>query len=467
MRKYKVFVATLLAMLMAGSLCACSTEQHTDAIAESAEDDTTVIKMENDTFSVEGAGADVENNVVTISQAGTYIIGGTISDGQIMVNSKQEGRVWLVLKGADISCQNSAPIYIKNAEEVVLTLAEGTQNYLSDGESYVYESTEETEPDAALFSKADLAINGSGTLTITGNYSHAIKAKDTLAIAEATLVLTSVADAVNAKDELRIESGSYTIHAGDDALHSDGLLTINGGNIQIEACEEGIEGSSIAINNGEMAVTSRDDGMNAAGDEEGVTHEITISGGKITLNTSGDGIDSNGAVYLKGGEVFVYGPTNDGNGSLDYDSEFVVSGGSMILAGSSGMAQSASDSSSQNCLMVAFASQQAAGSTYSITDDAGNVLIEIAPTTTYSCVFYTDKDLEQGVLYHIHVNGTEVTTVTLAQTITSISDSGEAITVTGMMGGNGMRGEKGQMPQGERPQMPEGETPPEMPRDIQ
>ena len=172
-------------------------------------------------FGVDGTGARADGNIVTITEEGTYIVSGTMENGQIIVETDKGTAVQLVLNGADLHFEDGAAIYVANAGTITLTIAEGSVNTVSDSASYVYTDTTTDEQDAAIYSTDDLIVNGTGTLKVTGNYAHGIKAKDTMVIAEAALDITAKEDAVNANDTLEILSGTLTIAAGDDGIHTD------------------------------------------------------------------------------------------------------------------------------------------------------------------------------------------------------------------------------------------------------
>ncbi len=132
----------------------------------------TQIALNGDTIAVTGQGVTVEGSIATITAAGTYTLSGTLADGQIVVATEAEETVHLVLNGVSISSSTSAAINIANAEEVVILLADGSSNFLSDATTYVFPSAEEDEPNAALFSKANLTIFGNGALTVHGQHQR-------------------------------------------------------------------------------------------------------------------------------------------------------------------------------------------------------------------------------------------------------------------------------------------------------
>jgi hypothetical protein len=134
------------------------------------------IGLNGDSITAGGDGVNVNGQIVTITSAGTYNLSGSLSDGQIIVDTADEEVVRLILNGVEIACSTSAPIYIKNAEKVVIILAEGTENNLTDGAAYVYSDPAVDEPNAALYSASDLSLYGSGSLSVTGNYNDRYEA---------------------------------------------------------------------------------------------------------------------------------------------------------------------------------------------------------------------------------------------------------------------------------------------------
>ena len=545
--------------------------------------DTTIVL--GDTTTVEGNGVILENNKVIIKSAGTYSISGTLSDGQLVVEAGDVDNVSLILNGVNINCSNSSAIYVKNSKNTYISLAEGSENQVTDGESYVLEDETNNEPNAAIFSKSDLFISGSGSLIVNANYNNGITSKDDLEVSEANLTVSAMHDGIRGRDSITIVSGNITIDAkgdgmksnndedsergyieiqsgninitsledgiqaetnlniidgiininsgggsensststetwgqwqkpmggetsnqstaedtasakgikagvsikidsgninidssddsihsndkvevnggtiniasGDDGIHGDSTVDINNGTVYISKSYEGIEAQTININDGDINLVASDDGINAAGGNDGSSingrpgqnsfassgsGEINLNGGKIVVDSSGDGIDANGSIYMNGGTVIVNGPEDNGNGALDYDGEFKITGGLLIAAGSSGMAQSVSESSTQNAINV-FTSLSK-DNLISIKDSSGKEVITFAPSKNSQSVVISSPNIKMGETYTIstggsstgtsndglyeygnYSGGSEVENVTISSTVTNIGQT--------------------------------------------
>ena len=502
----------------------------TDRDKSSEYDESSAVKitLNGSSAVVSGSEVNISGSTVTITSAGTYIISGSLSDGQIVIAASDSDKVQLVLNNAEINCNTSAAVYVKSADKVFVTLPAGTTNSLGGGTEYV--QTDDNTVDGVIFSKSDLTLNGTGTLKIDADYRHGIVTKDTLCITGGTYVIDAVKACLAGKDGIKILDGSFTLTAGskglnsgndddakegsiyiaggtftikseDDSIHADGSCIIAGGTYTIAAGDdgihanydtvitdgsititdsyEGIEGRRITVSGGTINLTASDDGINAAtggsSDEQrmpggqqpqemrmpggqkpsGMDMDnkgqapasrsasdddvyIKITGGTITVNAGGDGIDSNGNLYITGGTVYVAGPTSNGNGALDYEGEASITGGTLIAAGSSGMAQGMGSNSTQCSMLVNLSETIAAGSVISLKDSSGNVLISWTSPKQFSSVVISTAELAQGSTYAL-VTGDTQTEVTLSSVATTSGSAGFG----GGFGGAGGRGGNG------------------------
>lgn len=322
------------------------------------DDSATVITLSDNDSSIDGSGASVKDNTITISSAGTYVISGSLTDGQIIVDATDNDLVRIVLNGVDIACSDSSPIYVDDALKVVLILAEGTENTVSDASSY--DTDEDGEPDATIFSKADLSITGRGTLNVNANYNNGIKSKDDLKITEGTINVVSVDDGIIGKDMVAIENATVTINAGGDGIKATndtdsalGYVRIDSGTLNITAVNDGIQGvsavminggvlnissgvgSANSINNSSSSLYNPGSSMSSSSSEEesssgkGIksSSAITISGGSITVDSADDAVHSNDAVTVSGGELTL----NSGDDGMHADTSLIISGGSITI----------------------------------------------------------------------------------------------------------------------------------------
>lgn len=157
--------------------------------------------------SVEGAGARVEGSVVTLSAEGTYVVSGELTNGSLVVDAGDEDKVQLVLAGARIHNETGPAVCVENADKCFLTLAEGTDNALSDGAAYDLAGDDDNR-DAVVFSRDDLTVNGTGSLAVTGSYKHGVCSNDDLRITGGTLNVTSKEDAFRGKDCIKVADGT-------------------------------------------------------------------------------------------------------------------------------------------------------------------------------------------------------------------------------------------------------------------
>ena len=401
-----------------------SNDQNTDWAA------TATITLSGETATVSGPGAYVNGGSVTIASAGYYDVSGTLTDGSLTVDAEKNAKVFIRLNGVSITCSDDAAIRINQADKVFLTLAAGTENTVTSGETYSAAALAD-KTDGAIFSHDDLTINGSGALTVTAAYKHGIAANDSLRIAGGGITVTAPSDTIHVNDSLHITGASLTLSAGDDALHSDTSIAILGGGITVNSCNEGIEAPEIFIEDGDITVTSTDDGINACGTEtaDGSLPGVTINGGTVTLlNPSGrdaDGIDSNGNIDINGGLVYI--SVGDGsNCALDYGSEnggvCHINGGTVVACGGSTMLEAMSETSAQPSLLYA-GTPQAAGTEIALQAADGKTLLTFAAPNSFSAVLVSCPEMQLGSTYTLTLGATSQE-ITLTQVADSYGVSG-------------------------------------------
>ncbi len=266
----------------------------------------------------------------------------------------------------------------------------------------------------------------------SGTSTKGIKAGGSMYLNGGTYQIDSADDSIHSNANITIADGTYTLATGDDGVHADDALIVNGGTITVTESYEGLEGLTVTINDGTIDITARDDGINTAGgtDQSGFgtfgdhfkgmdsaddeTEETTdnemwmeLNGGYIHILAGGDGVDSNGDLTINGGEIYIDGPSDNGNSAIDYGdrSSAYVNGGTLVAIGSSGMAEVMSDSSKQKVLMVKLGEQMEAGNVV-LTDSEGNVIVSYTALKTYDCVIISTAEVESGATYTLATSGT-------------------------------------------------------------
>lgn len=302
-------------------------------------DNITIVKIElnDNSITVNSSTVNVSNNIATITTAGVYSIVGSLSDGQIIVNTEDEEKVVLILNGANVTCNTSAPIYIQKAKKVVVYLVAGSQNSLIDATSYITSD----EPNATLYSKSDLTIFGEGSLIVKGNYNDGITSKDGLIIKSGNITVTSVDDGIRGKDYLIIDNGNISLTTGGDGLKSDnedntslGYIDIKTGKFNVVSGGDAISAQTdISITTGEFNLTS------GGGSSRTVTEtlsakgikglaSVSIDNGTFTINAADDGIHSNKDVTINKG-FFSISSSDDG---IHADSKVIINDGDVKIA---------------------------------------------------------------------------------------------------------------------------------------
>lgn len=329
----------------------------------------TVITCLGDSVSIEGEGAAANGSDITITQEGIYRITGTLQDGQLLIHT--DGKVQLVLDGASLSCSDSAPIYVQQADKCFLTLADGTENTVTDGSAYVYAQEGVNEPDAAIFSADSLTLNGSGTLYVKGNYNEGITSKDDIVITGGTIHVEAVGNGIKGKDYVAVAGGEITVTAGADGIKSNnaeeagrGFVYVQDGTLTVTAQEDAIQAETELISEGgRFTLTAGGGSANAApqmnndfgggrggfegwggfgnwGDYDETDSEedtsvstktmkagtlLYIAGGEYTLDSADDGLHSNGNLIIAGGTAEI----RAGGDGIHADAQADLAGGTV------------------------------------------------------------------------------------------------------------------------------------------
>ena len=546
----KVIVLICLLLMMSG--CSSTHENikqdseikkmFTDRDLDETYGDYVSIILDNDESSCDDSSVIISNKVITITQENTYMISGHLDEGMIMIDCDQNDKLHLVLNNVSINHSTSAPIYIKQADKVVITLVNdntlthkgefvskddlsfngsgslsiecdgghgivgkddlvfingqyeihssshgisandsiriknGNFNIDSGKDGMKCENEEDTsvgfvyiengsfsiesEGDGISASSDATIIDGSFDLLCGGGYVNGeqitsenyggfmggdhrrpgmnpngmirpdeitdttqtndsasikgIKANNNLIIENGTFSIDSADDALHCNNDLTIVNGLFDISTGDDGLHADQTLNIKNCTMTIKESYEGLEGTMIYIDKGTINIKSNDDGLNAAGgnDQSGFGHRqdkfstsnqstIEINDGILYINAEGDGIDSNGNLVINGGEIIVEGPTNGGNGALDFQNEGIINGGEVCISGSIGMAQTFSSSSKQATLAINTGTQKA-GSIIEVLRD-NQVIYTRTINKDYSCVIISTPQLKKNTAYTLRI----------------------------------------------------------------
>jgi len=344
----------------------------------------TTITLSGSTASVDGKGAAVSGSTITITDEGVYLITGTLENGMIIVDTDKQSKVQLVLDGAQIQSNTSAAVYVRQADKVFITTAQDSQNILSNGGTF--EAIDENNIDAAIFSKDDLTLNGSGSLTVTSPAGHGIVSKDELTVTGGSYHIQAAAHGLNGKDNVCVDGSVLTIHAGKDGIQADndadaalGFVYIASGSLQIEAEGDGISASScVCIDGGSFDILTgggsvngevhtsdnwghmggmrpgniggRPGGMGGKGDRvpdnigstgtaETTAEDSTsikgikaatvllINDGSFTIDSADDALHSNGDLTVNGG-IFSVSSGDDG---LHADAALRISAGTITI----------------------------------------------------------------------------------------------------------------------------------------
>ena len=286
---------------------------------------------------------------------GVYVITGTAANASIIVEAGDEDKVQIVLDGVSITNDSTPCIYVKSADKVFVTTTDAENTLTVTG---TFTADGDTNTDAVIFSKDDLVLNGTGTLTIKSS-NNGVTSKDDLKITGGTINITCTSDALEANDSIRIADGTINIATKKDALHAEndeddtvGFVYICGGTLNVESdddavhattiiqiddgelnlkAHEGLEATWIQVNGGTINIEASDDGINAAYKSAKITPAFEITGGYVTIvmgSGDTDAVDSNANLILTGGTLDITAQS-----AFDYDGTCQKTGCTLIVNG--------------------------------------------------------------------------------------------------------------------------------------
>lgn len=340
-----------------------------DQKADYSENNCAVITLSGNSVSSNAPTVLIDGTTATITKEGDYILRGTLTDGSIVINANEKAKIRLILEGADIASATSAALNVISAKKVFVTLAQGTENALSNGGSFAGAGE---GIDGAVFCKSDLTINGSGSLSVTSPAGHGIVCKDDLAITGGVISVHSASHALDANDSVRIQNGEITVDSGKDGVHVEdadktdvGFVYMSGGKLNIESEGDGLSaalhmqlsGGTIEIlagggyENGQQHSSGgwgdfMGGGMGSGGQRPSkpraattTTEDVTsmkglkagtgllINGGTIKINSADDAVHSNAVAVINGGQIEIA----SGDDGIHADTNLSVTNGTIKI----------------------------------------------------------------------------------------------------------------------------------------
>ncbi len=329
----------------------------------------------------------------------------------------QSGKMTVTAGGDGLKSDNN-----EDAARGYILIVTGEINVTSGGDAIA------AQTDALIADGQFTLMSGGGSSRSVGASTSAkgIKGLVSTVIDGGTAMINSADDAIHSNGSLSINGGAFTISARDDGVHADTALAVNGGDIRITKSFEGIESMSIAINAGNIHIVSSDDGLNAAGGDAGTggggpgqgpgggmpagNYWLYINGGYVAITAGGDGLDINGSIHMTDGVLIVHGPTSNANGAVDYDRLYKMTGGTLVAAGSSGMAQVSGASSTQYAVLLNFAAALPAGTLLHIQGGSGEEVLTFKPAKAYQSVAFSSSKLKNGSTYNVYYGGSSTGT---------------------------------------------------------
>lgn len=428
----------------------------------------TIITLRQDGTTIEGDGAVLRDNVVTIAQGGEYRITGELDDGRIYVDAGKEEEVELVLDGVSIANASDAAIFIEKAKQTTIVLAAGSENRLQCGaedpasgaaeaasraeepvsgaedpvsglagsgkDSDIGKTDGGTADSAVIYAKEDLTITGEGALYIKAFVNNGVQSKRRLCLDGGNVTIEALKHGMKGKNAVTVNGGEYTLAVGNKGIMSDLELTVTGGKINITESMEGLEANQVMIEGGYIKIMASDDGINANGGADKKRKHpskdivedmpnLQINGGEVYINAAGDGLDSNGNLLVEGGLVVIDGPVKDDDGPLDYgyenDGVCRISGGIVLAIGSAGMAETFDEESSQCSFRYIAKEPYEAGSEIVISGADGHEIYRHVAAKKGASVVFSAPSLVKGNVYILRIDGQdkEILLNTISETV--------------------------------------------------
>lgn len=321
----------------------------------------TQIELADEDIRIFGNGASATGSTVSITQAGTYQLSGTLSNGQVYVEAGKEDTVVLILNGVDLKNDAEAAIHIENAGQTQILLQDGTENRIQSGSEIQIGSVDGIEEDAsggAIYARDDLAITGDGKLQVFGYLNNGIQTSNHLWMDSGNYEVTAVNHGIKGKDAVTISGGTFSVQAGGDGIKSDdttgegyGIVSISNGDFDIQVSGDGIQAETdLGVTGGTFAIVagSQNDAteypsadgqdnsdLNWDREDTGAASmkglksgdSITVSGGTFILDTADDAVHTNGEVTIGGGSFEI----RAGDDGIHGDLALLIEGGELRI----------------------------------------------------------------------------------------------------------------------------------------
>lgn len=390
--KKSIMACFMAAAMLLSSCAACGAEalnadapySEADCFSERdfdtdySDEKTALIQLNGDTAVCDSSAVSVDGGTVTIADEGAYILTGALGDGTIIVSADKTDKVRLVLDGATVASASSAAIYVSQADKVFVTLAPDSVNTLSNGGGF--SAIGDDNVDAVIFSKDDITLNGSGSLTISSPSGHGIVSKDELRIVGGAYTITAASHGMEAKDGVCVSGATLSIASGKDGIHAEnaddaaqGFVYISGGTFDITAQGDGISAAArMQLDGGDFVIAAGGGSANASqkasegwggfpgggggrggfGAHGGRPDEsapgtaeasetddtsakgvkaagsLLIQGGSLAIDSADDAVHSNASVTVSGGTFDI----STGDDGIHADDTLSVTGGKISIS---------------------------------------------------------------------------------------------------------------------------------------